>query len=129
MSLRLSTLLYLMLIVFVCSSSLQARESVILDDRNISESLGYYLEYIEDKDGQLTFEHVRKLPSVNINDKILGWKVVEGNNISGGFTRSAYWVRFTTRNITNSEISWILESEYSLLDKIELLSFLTLSFN
>jgi len=102
------------------SASLQARESVILDNRNISESLGHYLEFIEDRDGSLSFDTIRELPSIVDKEESLGWKAVKGNNISGGFTKSVYWVRFTARNITDSEIRWILESQYSLLDKIEL---------
>ncbi|MFT7184887.1 MAG: PAS domain S-box-containing protein, partial [Pseudohongiellaceae bacterium] len=119
-SLRLSFLLFLVLPFFFCTSSLQARESLILDNRNIPESLGSYLEYIEDKDRQLTFETVLKLPSINEKEQTLGWKAVKGNNITGGFTHSVYWVRFSARNVTDTEINWILESQYSLLDKIEL---------
>ena len=77
---RVFILLYLMLLGAFSSSSIHARESVILDNRNISESLGHYLEYIEDKEGLLSFNKVRELPTIDSDEGGLGWKAVNGNN-------------------------------------------------
>ena len=87
-------------------------------------TLGHYMEFIEDEAGELDFDTVRQLASVDDSlvesaANTVAWRAVNADNIIGGFTNSVYWVRFTVKNITPQPRNWILEVNYPLLDHIE----------
>lgn len=89
--------------------------------------LGPYMEFIEDPSAELDFDTVRALPSSSQGGANKGgeqtsavrWRQVDGDNIIGGFTNSAYWVRFSVINTTEQSRNWKLEINYPLLDHIE----------
>ncbi len=88
-----------------------ALEAIELDDSVTQRSIGRQVEFIEDKDKQLTLDDVRSPSAV--------WQASTEDNFNFGFTSSAYWFRFTVNNTTTRTISWYLEIDYPILDLID----------
>lgn len=85
-------------------------------------TLGPHMDFIEDVQGELSFEKARNLPfseDGNTESSALTWRPVAADNIIGGFTDSVYWVRFTVANTTPEVRHWVLEINYPLLDHID----------
>lgn len=105
----------------VCSA--YALPAATLTDDEQPLVLGPFMEFIEDETGELDFDTVRELQlssQDNPKGNELSWEAVDGDNIIGGFTQSAYWVRFSVENTTAKARAWHLEVNYPLLDYIEL---------
>lgn len=112
-------LLFLQCVV-VCSA--YALPAATLTDNEQPLVLGPFMEFIEDEAGELSFDTVRDLQTSNQDNPVvneLSWEAVDGDNIIGGFTQSAYWVRFSVENDTAKASAWHLEVNYPLLDHIE----------
>jgi two-component system, sensor histidine kinase LadS len=95
--------------VFVNNSL--STETIILENDNINYSLGNNLQYFEDSSGELTLKQILNEHSESF--------VKNKNEASGfGFSESAFWFRFAV--INKSNVDWLLEVGYPLLDSIEL---------
>lgn len=70
------------------------------------------VEYIEDPDRTLTIEDVSQARG--------RWTRQTENAFNFGFTKSAYWFKFSVKNPLDSAISWFLEINYPMLDSIKL---------
>lgn len=84
--------------------------------------LGPHMAFIKDDRAELEFETVRTLPIANTSKSDtagLFWEPVNADNIIGGFTDAAYWLRFDVVNTTSERRHWKLEVNYPLLDHIE----------
>jgi two-component system, sensor histidine kinase LadS len=68
------------------------------------------VELLEDKAGTLSFAQARE-------QTFTSWA---GREVSLGYSRSAYWIRFAVANPSDAPIDWLLELGYPHLDYIEL---------
>ena len=111
------------ILITLFSVAAHAKNIASLSDDDKPESLGQYLEYIDDPTLSITFDDIMQLDkntsSGSLNASKIAWQKVNNESINGGFTKSAYWVKFSIKNNTNKSIDWILESAYPLLDRIE----------
>ncbi len=99
-------------IFFSLASS--AEGSVIVLDGSLTElPIGMKIEYIEDRGGALTHKDAVDSPDIR-------WERSDKQNLGFGFTRSAYWLRFTVENVTGEEVRFLLEQAYPLTDEIDL---------
>ncbi len=107
----------------VYAPATNAAEPALITAEEQPLALGPHMDFIEDESAELDFDTVRKLPHAGQSEGGASdgsvWQSVEGENIIGGFTDSAYWVRFTVRNTTAEARHWKLEINYPLLDHIE----------
>ena len=98
----------------LCPSRVLASSTVVLKAGRSEVPLGRTVEYLEDKKLELTFDQVRAAPHADrfrrSKDKVPNF----------GFTRSAYWFRFSVENPGTEHREWLLEIGYPLLDRIEL---------
>ena len=60
--------------------------------------IGMEIEYVEDRGGALTFKDVLD------SRTDMRWVRSDKQNLGFGFTRSAYWLRFTVENVTGEDI-------------------------
>ncbi len=76
--------------------------------------LGSYLDISEDKTGKVTFKDIKK--------KFESKSFFNSNKElpSFGFTKSAYWTRFTFKNTFNKDKIWYLNIAYSLINHIDI---------
>ncbi len=88
---------------------------LILTDGINASSPGKYIYYLEDTAGKLSIEEVCS------DSKKNNFKKNNSENVSFGFTRSAYWLRFNFRyeaeKLKHKE--WLLEIGYPLLNHID----------
>jgi signal transduction histidine kinase len=77
-------------------------------------SLGPYLDTLQDASGKLHIEQVRGAAEA------ARFKPSEVAAPSFGFTSSAYWLRFTVVNTSNTARPWLLELGYPMLDYVTL---------
>ena len=90
-----------------------AAGSAAIDDTLASKNISSNADYIEDKNNLLTIEDVTRNNS-------LQWEKNGKHNVNFGYTASAYWFRFTTDNVTDKKLSWLLEIDFPPIDRIEL---------
>jgi len=93
------------------TNSLFALEPIILSEDKGKYPIGYYLEILEDKEGTLTIDDIRNPEMENL------WVRSKSENPSFGYSKSAYWARFSLESQSPKE--YYLEVEYSLLDNID----------
>jgi PAS domain S-box-containing protein len=87
---------------------------LILTDEQGQYPLGLHLEILEDPAGQLTIEQVAS-PEYD------GRFVPSQNEVPNfGYTNSAYWVRFRTRNETSQTTDWRLELGFANMQHVAL---------
>ena len=91
---------------------------VVLTAQTAVVGVGRALEYYEDKSAALSFEAI-------VHDSSLEWQRVPADKPSFGFTRSAYWFRFTVQNMAFPlgkkdfwNAGWLVEMDYPPLDHI-----------
>lgn len=117
-----------LIITVLPTEQVAGSEPAIITETDEPIILGPHMFYIEDKSTALDFETIRSLrdteqPELNTTEmRDTHWVPVDDDNIIGGFTSSAYWVRFTVQNVTQETKHWKLEINYPLLDHIELYS-------
>ncbi|MBF0443521.1 MAG: hypothetical protein HQK54_16560, partial [Oligoflexales bacterium] len=112
---------YLLLTIFFLfpgKAFAEAPSAFVIEDGKKYYELGSSLEYLEDESGKLGLDDIT---SGNPN---LKWEKSRERVPGFGFTRSAYWFRFTLKNETSFKggRDWILEISYPILNLIELYS-------
>ncbi|NTV15051.1 MAG: response regulator [Desulfobulbaceae bacterium] len=75
--------------------------------------LGSHLEILEDQSGRLTINDVTA-PALGER-----FQPCRDENPNWGFSRSVFWVRFSAGAGFDPEQQWLLELDYSLLDRVE----------
>jgi PAS domain S-box-containing protein len=75
---------------------------------NISQSL----EYLEDKNGEFTPDQIRE-------KDFSAWRSGTADIINFGYTRSAYWFKFTLEDVRVSPGRLLLEIDFSTLDYVD----------
>jgi len=109
------------LAVFLLSFNAESAEEnkydiLEIDNTQDKYDLSPYLEILEDKDGKLTINDIRKK---NIDNKFKKNSVKIPNF---AYTSSAYWVKFKVRFNKNAKNRHIIELAYPLMDHVELYS-------
>lgn len=87
-----------------------ASEPITITESN-GISLGEGIAYIEDVDGSLTFEKVRRLPD--------GWTISEDEVFNQGYSKSTWWLKVPLVNPHGHE-DWFLEVAYGVLDYVSI---------
>lgn len=113
--------------IFIAASALlmlaiPAVKGYTMQPRSVDDSvkmlqMGRSCETLEDSEGKLT------LYSVISESFEKQFKPVTAEIPNFGFTKSVYWVRFSLKNDTLSDINRYLEIGFPLLDRIELYTF------
>ena len=98
------------ILVFLIACSTQAESLVLKSEKPYL--LGKHLSFLEDKNGNLTFEDILK---GNHNQKYFKIKK-DAPNL--GFTHSYYWVKFSLTNSSSHDFYYLLY-EFPGLDRIE----------
>ena len=98
------------IILFAQYASAESVHNFILDHKTIPSSIGSNMEFIEDVEHKLSFEDIKLEKNWTPSPKI---------GITKGFTKSAYWLRFSVENSLQDIFHWNLEFAYPLLDEIE----------
>lgn len=96
------------LMLFVSSS--YAGEKLIINNQLHSQTLGTYVDYLEDPSGLANLNDIRQAS---------GWLPGQTAALNFGFTNSAYWVRLHLRT-NDIQSAYLLQTEYALLDSVEL---------
>ncbi|MBN2158400.1 MAG: ATP-binding protein [Spirochaetes bacterium] len=90
-----------------------AAEPISFDESLSFRNITGRIEYCEDAKKTLTISDVS-------GGVPLKWKQPKRDNINFGYTRSAYWFRFTVDNEADKVLRWLLELDFPTLDLIEL---------
>lgn len=93
-----------------------ALEPVIIDKSLKNRVIGRYLEYMEDKSKIISYENI-------ISDGKTGnlkWIRSEKDKLSFGFIKAVYWVRFSFKNPTDTDIEFYLLQDYPHVDYLDL---------
>ena len=107
---RLRIALTLFAISIVLFASVRAATTRV-DAAFVNAPLGPSVEVLEDPSGKLEFDAVRTAT---------GFKPAPNLGTNFGFTRSAWWLRFTVANNGNSERHVLLREDYPLIDYLDL---------
>ncbi len=82
-------------------------------DKTLTESIiTSHVEYLEDKNGDLTIEDVTA-PAVR-------WSRTKEKAFNFGFTSSVYWFRIPVINKEKKDVAWFMEIDYPMIDFIKL---------
>ncbi|MBN2158202.1 MAG: SpoIIE family protein phosphatase [Spirochaetes bacterium] len=89
-------------------------KNFLLEERANGIPIGRYLDYLEDKEHALSIQdvHDKKLEHL--------WHASQKDAPGFGFTKSAYWVRFTIENTTGHDTIFFLEQSYPLIDDLKI---------
>ena len=87
---------------------------LVLTDEQGRYPLGYHLELLEDRQGELTIEQVS---SPKYADRFAPSQVETPNF---GYTGSVYWVRFEVSNQARAETHWLLELGFANMHYVDL---------
>jgi methyl-accepting chemotaxis protein len=99
--------------MLICSGPLSAQNILTVTDATKEYELtGQFLAYLEDPGKNLTIEHVSS------REYGTRFKHDIRDVPNFGYTRSAYWLRFTLS--TERERDWLIEIRYALLDYVTL---------
>ncbi len=101
--------------LLLLTAPLSAEETIIVNKED-RIAIGTKIFILEDKNGTLTIDDVRKYENASRfvkSDKEIPYY---------GFTTSAYWVRFTISSANRLESLWFLELGYPLMDNIDFYS-------
>lgn len=107
------------LIVFVCvipfTTTLKGESySLVIDTTFASKEIGLYVKYLNNVSPQCDIQEIVKRYAHN------EFKKSTTPNPSFGYSHNAVWVSLTVTNATTSEITWYLEYDYPIIDKINL---------
>jgi class 3 adenylate cyclase len=102
-----------LLITFLFANSLLAIEPVVLTKDTKEIPLGLHLDILEDKEGKLTLDDIRK-PEM---EKF--WVKSKTQVPSFGFSDSAYWFRFELKSSLAESKSWFLEIAFPPIDYLD----------
>ena len=110
---KIATLHFLILFVLLsCFDSANA-ETVSLHKQSELILIGTYAQYIEDSDGDYSFEFIKSKEADNL------WQTNKKDNIGFGYTDSVYWVKVSVKNVRNSSDNYYFEIGYPVLDYID----------
>ncbi|KAF0249816.1 MAG: His Kinase A [bacterium] len=88
--------------------------SLTLNDTKGEYPLGTYLSILEDKNKNLTIEEIA-------SDKFAAQFVVnKTSSLNFGYSKSAYWIKFSLNNKSNKEQNWLLEIDFPRLNQVDL---------
>ncbi|MDJ0765746.1 MAG: 7TM diverse intracellular signaling domain-containing protein [Myxococcota bacterium] len=108
-----STSYFFLIVACLCLLTCPAAADVIpLDETLTKIPVGLHLDYIEDKDHQLSLNDVQ---SDAVAER---WLSSDKATLGFGHSKSAYWVRFTVKNTTSEPIKFFLHQAYPLIDNI-----------
>jgi serine phosphatase RsbU (regulator of sigma subunit) len=93
-----------------------AAETIGIDSNLSKQSIGSFLEYYEDKDKIFNIDALVATPGVRKID----WLKSGKDAITIGYTKSAYWVRFSVINSSAHSLKFYLVEEYPLLNHVAL---------
>ena len=114
-------LLFILCLAALFASSIHATTSSTapavnaLDAQQTAVPLSGYITFIEDPQKELTIGDMQR-PAVAAKFKILS---NPSSAINFGFTRSAYWLRFTISNASDSALERMVEIAYARLSRID----------
>ena len=91
--------------------SVQAGTPIEITNNFVSFSVFSNAEYLEDKEGSLSFEAAQKST---------GWQKTETEAVNFGFTPSQYWFRFDIQDRDTKHPELYLEIDYPMLDYVDL---------
>jgi PAS domain S-box-containing protein len=97
------------IIFFASSTQGNSVSNFKLDNQTVPTSLGANMMFLEDADNSLSFEDILSAENWNPSPAI---------GVTEGFTKSAFWLRFTVENKLTVNFNWNLEFAYPLLDEI-----------
>ena len=91
-----------------------AAEPLVLDGTQERYELGYYLDTLEDKQGQWSFD--------DVTSSLVAQEFIRSESVapSFGFTSSVIWVRFQLKNTQPIRQSLLLQIDFPLLERIRL---------
>ena len=85
-------------------------KKIEINPETLPQLLSPAIDFIVDEQGDKSLEVIKQS-----ND----WQAVKRDYLLGGFTDSAYWVKFTVENTYIEDQHWILEVDYPIIDYIE----------
>ena len=100
--------------VVVLYSQTAKSAPIIVDDSIASINISRSIEYLEDRNGTLGIDQVMKITDAG------EWKANTRDYVGFGYTRSAYWFKFTLSNSRTSPGRLLLEIDFPSLDFIDL---------
>ncbi len=110
--LPIGLLVFSLLLLLWTAGPTDAAEPVVADDALTRLTIGRHIQYLEDPEGDLSFEEVIH------GDR--EWKQAEGDSLNFGYTPSAYWFRFTIDWRRGSGRDAYFEIDYPTIDHITL---------
>ncbi len=102
------------LIILIYTPPLLALTPIVLSEGQGEYIIGEYIEYLEDKNKDLTIDEVI---SPELNKKFIP---SDQKYLNFGYTSSAYWLRFKLKASDNNTKRWILLNDYPLTDDIQI---------
>ncbi len=107
-------LLLLLAPLFGCFSGAITAEPMLLDGTQERYELGYYLDTLEDKQGQWSLD--------DVTSSLVAEEFIRSDSVapSFGFTSSVIWARFQLKNTQNSPQTLLLQIDFPLLERVQL---------
>ncbi len=102
---------FLVVIILTIPASLNALDSIPVDPSFSRQTIGTFIEYIEDRGKKLSID------DVVVSEE---WKRSKTESLNFGFTESAYWFRFAINNSTGGPLNHLFELTYPLLNYVDL---------
>ena len=99
-----------LLLIFV--SAAHSLESIDVNELESGAGINRYVEFFEDK--------YTDLPFTDVLARELTWSSHNEDELSFGYTQSAYWFRFLVENNSNRDINRLLELAYPVLDDVRI---------
>jgi serine phosphatase RsbU (regulator of sigma subunit) len=110
------SLLFAALCVIVIAPMLYSAEPVVIDTLFTGKSLGRRYEYLEDRNKKYT---ITALTMKATQDRYK-WDKADQDVFNKGYTKSAYWLRFSARNRLNNDIDIYLQLSYPHIREVSL---------
>lgn len=110
----LSHVLLLLVSLYISPLFSSDIQTFILKPKMTGIPLGKFISFYEDKGKQLKIEDVSK-PEFKSN-----FNISQMDALGFGFKDSAFWFVFQVKNELQTEIDWIMEIGYPMLDRMEL---------
>lgn len=115
---RIGLAFFCRIVILLAMSSYGWGSDIALSESQSQLNVTPYLYFVEDKSGQLTLEEVS-------DDSFQAWQPPSSglNNLNFGYTDASYWLRFSVRNVSDSNLVRFIEIAYPVLDYIDLYLF------
>ncbi|MDJ0762885.1 MAG: 7TM diverse intracellular signaling domain-containing protein [Myxococcota bacterium] len=102
------------MILTLCISPNARAEPIIVSPLPEMSKIGRYFEYLEVADPNLTVDDI-------IHNRHGGTWIQSQKDAPGfGFKQTVFWVRFTVKNTSSSEVAFFFEQAYPLVDSLKL---------